>query len=75
MDKSKYPCVHSDKPMDYVKCALAIEILAYHNRDFLAYADNTSVSEQVQILLERALKCDMHNNEYGKMVKRGADNG
>lgn len=56
MAEIKYPYVESDNPMDFVKCALAIETLAYHNKNFLQYSDNKSISEQVQILLERALK-------------------
>ena len=43
--------------MDYVKCALAIEVLAYHNKNFLQYSDNKSINEQIQILLEQALEC------------------
>lgn len=56
MNENKYPYVESDNPMDFVKCALAIETLAYHNKNFLQHSDNKSISEQVQILLERALK-------------------
>ncbi len=56
MNENKYPYIHSENPMDYVRCALAIEVLAYHNKNFLRYSDNKSISEQVQILLERALK-------------------
>lgn len=57
MNKNKYPYVKSDNPMDYVKCALAIEVLAYHNKNFLQYSDNKSINEQIQILLEQALEC------------------
>lgn len=56
MNKNKYPCIESNNPMDYVKCALAIEVLAYHNKNFLCYNDNKSISEQIQLLLEQALK-------------------
>lgn len=56
MNKNKYPYVHSDNPMDFVKCALAIEVLAYHNKNFLQFSDDRSISEQKQILLEQALK-------------------
>lgn len=56
MNKGSYPSIKSDNPMDFVKCALAIEVLAYHNKNFLQYNDNKSLSEQVQILLEQALK-------------------
>ena len=54
MEKS-YPTIISNNPMDYVECALALEILAYHNKNFLAYNDDKSISEQVQILLNQAL--------------------
>lgn len=56
MNKGSYPSIKSDNPMDFVKCALAIEVLAYHNKNFLQYNDNKSLSEQVQILLEQTLK-------------------
>ena len=56
MNKGSYPSVKSDNPMDFIKCALAIEILAYHNKNFLYHNDNKYISEQVQILLEQALK-------------------
>ena len=55
MNKGSYPSVKSDNPMDYIKCALAIEVLAYHNKNFLHHNDNKYISEQVQILLEQAL--------------------
>lgn len=61
MNKNQYPSVKSDNPMDFIKCALAIEILAYHNRNFLFYNDDKKISEQVQILLEQALKGEIHN--------------
>lgn len=54
MEKS-YPTIISNNPMDYVECALALEVLAYHNKNFLAYNDDKSISEQVQILLNQAL--------------------
>ena len=64
MDKSKCPYVKSDNPMDYVKCALAIEVLAYHNKNFLHYSDDKSISEQIQVLLEQALeRSEDENNE------------
>lgn len=56
MNKNKYPCVVSNNTMDYVKCALAIEVLAYHNKDFLCFNDDKSISEQIQLLLEQALQ-------------------
>lgn len=56
MNENKYPYVESNNPMDFVKCALAIEVLAYHNKNFLQYSDDKSISEQIQILLEQALK-------------------
>ena len=55
-NENKCPHVESNNPMDYVECALAVETLAYHNKNFLAYNDNKSISEQVQYLLKQALQ-------------------
>ena len=56
-NENMYPAVISKDPMDYVECALALEVLSYHNKNFLAYNDNKSISEQIQILLNQALLC------------------
>lgn len=69
LNKNKYPCVVSNNPIDYVKCALAIETLAYHNNSFLAWNDNKNVSEQIQILLEQALKCYESTYKNGKSLE------
>lgn len=61
MDKTKFPYVESNDPMDFVKCALAIEVLAYHNKNFLHHSDDKSICEQVQILLKQALKARPFN--------------
>jgi hypothetical protein len=49
---------YSPDPMDYVRVALAIETLSYHNRNFLSTAiiDNDKHSEQIQWLLTEAIR-------------------
>lgn len=42
--------------MDYVRIALAIETLAYHNKNYLWTGDNCKLSEEIQSLLVEALK-------------------
>ncbi len=42
--------------MDYVRVALAIETLAYHNKNYLWTGDNCKLSEEIQALLTDALK-------------------
>ena len=61
MKENMYPEVISTDPMEYVECALALEVLSYHNKNFLAYNDNKSISEQIQILLNQALLCKKDN--------------
>lgn len=46
----------SKDPMDYVRVALAIETLAYHNKNYLWTGDNCKLSEEIQALLTDALK-------------------
>lgn len=48
----------SANPMDYVRIALAIETLAYHNKDYLSknLQDNSKNSEEIQALLIEAIK-------------------
>ena len=46
----------SNDPMDYVKCALAIETLAYHNKNYLCCQSDKLISEQIQSLLREAIK-------------------
>jgi hypothetical protein len=49
---------YSPDPMDYVRVALAIETLAYHNKNFLSttISDNAKCSEQIQWLLTEAIR-------------------
>jgi hypothetical protein len=44
--------------MDYVRVALALETLAYHNKEYLdiRFSGNNRLSEEVQALLLAALK-------------------
>lgn len=44
------------EPMDYVRVALAIETLAYHNKNYLWTGDNCMLSEEIQALLAEAIK-------------------
>ena len=46
--------------MEYTKTALALEILAYHNKSFLdsSLRDNNQFSEEIQYLLKQAIKED-----------------
>ena len=50
----------SKDPMDYVRVALAIETLAYHNKSYLAWVDNCRINEEVQALLTEALRREAH---------------
>ena len=49
---------HSSNCMNYVRVALAIETLAYHNKNYLAknIQDNARISEEIQALLIKAIK-------------------
>lgn len=49
--------IYSTEAEDYVRVALAVETLAYHNKDFLSYElrDNAKISEEVQGLLTEAI--------------------
>lgn len=46
----------SKDPMDYVRVALAIETLAYHDKNYLWTGDNCKLSEEIQALLTETLK-------------------
>ena len=54
----KIPEMYSDNPMDYVRVALAIETLAYHNKNYLdkSIKDSSKISEEIQALLSKALE-------------------
>lgn len=49
---------YSPDPMDYVRVALAIETLSYHNKNYLnnTLQDNSKISEEIQSLLVSALE-------------------
>ena len=61
----KKPEIYSDNPMDYVRVALAIETLAYHNKNYLdrSINDNYKISEEVQSLLIAALEHDDNDDK------------
>jgi len=46
----------SKDPMDYVRVVLAIETLAYYNKNYLWTGDNCKLSEEIQALLAEALE-------------------
>lgn len=48
----------SGNPFDYVEVALALEVLAYHNKNYLSgpMSDDCIRSEEMQLLLTEALK-------------------
>ena len=48
--------LYDENPMEYVRVALAIETLAYYNKNYLWSGDNKKISEEVQALLVEALK-------------------
>lgn len=47
----------ASEPMEYIEVALALETLAYHNKNYLCHelCDNKNFSEEIQWLLHRAL--------------------
>lgn len=49
--------IYSTEAEDYVRVALAIETLAYHNKDLLSdrLQDDSKISEQIQGLLTEAI--------------------
>lgn len=64
------PDYYSRDPMDYVRVALAIETLAYHNKNYLdrvLATSNARISKEVQSLLIDALKA--HDRRVGEGEK------
>lgn len=63
------PDYYSREPMDYVRVALAIETLAYHNKNYLdstLATSNARISEEVQALLIEAIKAEGHRVGEGE---------
>ena len=58
------PDFHSPNAMDYVRVALAIETLAYHDKNYLSknMSDNARISEEIQALLTEAIKLSGKGN-------------
>lgn len=56
----KRPEFYSGNPMDYIRVALAIETLAYYDKNYLdnSIKDNCKISEEIQSLLAAALELD-----------------
>ena len=53
----KKPEMYDANPMEYVRVALAIETIAYHNKNYLSknLQDNSKISEEIQALLFKAI--------------------
>ena len=51
-------CEMVSNTMDYIRVALALETLAYHNKNYLSkrFTDNCELSREIQSLLIEALK-------------------
>ena len=60
MQNTKFPFCDfiSDDPTDYIRVALAIETLAYYNKNYLdtSIKDNCTISREIQSLMIEALK-------------------
>lgn len=56
--KEKYPCTTCKTAKEYIEVALALETLAYHNKNYLDsyFCDNCNLSEEMQLLLLEAIK-------------------
>lgn len=56
--KKSHPEFSGEDPIDYVRMALAIETLAYHDKNYLSknLQDNSKISEEIQLLLTKAVK-------------------
>lgn len=62
-----YIGIVSDDPMDYVKVALALETLAYHNKNYLdkVMCCDAKRSIETQELLKAAIECAETKREGG----------
>lgn len=56
--KDKFPWAVCKDPKEYVEIALALEILAYHNKNYLdsVMCKDKERNEEIQLLLTEALK-------------------
>lgn len=56
--KEKYPWATCKTAKEYIEVALALETLAYHNKNYLDsyFCDNCNLSEEMQLLLLEAIK-------------------
>lgn len=56
--KEKYPLATCKTVKEYIEVALALETLAYHNKNYLDsyFCDNCNLSEEMQLLLLEAIK-------------------
>lgn len=56
--KEKYPQAICKTAKEYIEVALALETIAYHNKNYLDsyFCDNCNLSEEMQLLLLEAIK-------------------
>lgn len=56
--KDKFPWAVCKDPKEYIEIVLALETLAYHNKNYLdsVMIDNKKRNEEVRLLLLEALK-------------------
>lgn len=56
--KDKFPWAVCKEPKEYIEIALALETLAYHNKNYLdsVMINNKKRNEEVRLLLLEALK-------------------
>ena len=59
----------ADEPMEYIKVALALETLRYHNKSYLSHelCDNKAFNEEIQWLLRKALVKE--ENRYARAAR------
>lgn len=56
--KERHPWTVCKTAKEYIEVALALEVLAYHNKNYLDsyFCDNCNLSEEMQLLLLEAIK-------------------
>ena len=54
----RYPLATCKTAKEYIEVALALEVLAYHNKNYLDsyFCDDCNLSEEIQLLLLEAIK-------------------
>lgn len=56
--EEKYPLATCKTAKEYIEVALALEVLAYHNKNYLDsyFCDDCNLNEEIQLLLLEAIK-------------------